>query len=407
MITGKNNEYIVRQLLNNILNENAINMQFYYNQLKNTDIDYNKKLIINYKDLSESFKQNNFAIYANSLCSKIAKNKLKGLKDINEKWGITEEFTIDFDNLLNDILSDIKQKNNRCFNLISPPDNKLLFQSEQSLKFFKYIVDDTKIEWLKNITFYVCNENNESYIMNYGNNAGGFINHKDFYKKTNKILDNISIILVFNTDRYDYSDNSLKSVIKHEITHALDILKNDYINMLDSDCFLENRNYLLASDFNIYDYNSKFNFNKITAEEISNIIIYIMYFTNYSEKHALMNNYVKDIENFINRKLYFQNYNTDNYIYNYIIKNASNDTLNILQMNYVVNKLLKNANIETLNEFNKKYMPTIKLIYNNKYKSIKALLKNYQRILNKQLLHLTKWAKYFIKLNNIKNYDSK
>lgn len=170
----------------------------------------------------------------------------------------------------------------------------------------------------------------------------------------------------------------------HELCHLYDHSKFKVIWMDDEEYHLQH-NHL----YDINDYDLKTDVSTLTIEDIHNIITESMYYANFTESHAFMENINFEIFEYINKN-YYNKY--------CIFYKASHELYCIYILEQLIGRL-KNINEKTQLLYINKYKNDINLSYNS-FNSFKSVIQYIYKKLHKIVLHSKVLFKYYSSLSN-------
>lgn len=210
----------------------------------------------------------------NKIISNVAKEVKKAL---NEKYGIIEFDNITYKNKICDISKEIKASDTF--------DTAIDIDCFSGMLFAKYTYNfENVISWIKSLNVYYTKTN--EYF-----DAGALtINDEKYFLKGTDSIEFASIYII------DNGQENIMHVLFHEMCHLYDSSKFKQIWMEDEKYFLSHYN-----NYNINDYTLNTDINKLTLEDIHNIFTEAMYYANFTESHAFMENINFQMFEFLNK----------------------------------------------------------------------------------------------------------
>lgn len=294
---------------------------------------------------------------------------------LNEKAGVIEFDNFAYRKQIQNIVNEIKTVDVFNESLYDVTGNNAF----RNYKFVKLTYDFSDIlTWLKTLNVYYATSADEF-------DAGALTADDNVFIKNNGVIDFGTIYII------DNGKENLLFVLFHEMCHLYDHSKLKEIWYNDEDYFFR-RQHL----YDINDYKLRDNMNKYTVDDIHNIITESMYYANYTESHAFMENINFEMFEYLNKrkKEFYAFKELEEFFYG-----SSHTLYGIYILENLLGKL-KNISQEKKETYNNLYLEEI----NSAYYSFNSFDKvvNYQyRKLHKIISHSRVLFNYYYNLDSV------
>ena len=327
-----------------------------------------------------------------NLYNKIIESISKEIKKtLNEKAGVIEFNNFAYRKQIQQIVKELK--NTTLFTEV------LNIKQLSNYKFAKFTYDFSNIlTWLKTLNVYYTITNGEfdAAAMIYNddeceilpNDTDEEVEEKNKIKKV--FIKNNGIIELGTIYIIDNHEENILFVLFHELCHLYDQSKAKKLWMEDENYFFRRRH-----KYDINEYKLRDDVNNYSLEDIHNIITESMYYANYTESHAFMENINFEIFEYLNkRRKEFYAFNLiDEFFY------ASSYTLYGI---YILEKLLeklKNISQEKKEKYIKIYSDDINLSY-YKFDTFDKVVNYQYKKLHKIVSHSRSLFNYYFNLDS-------
>ena len=312
-------------------------------------------------------------------------------KTLNEKAGVIEFDNFAYRKQIQQIAKDIK--NTTLFTEV------LNIEHLSNYKFVKFTYDFSNIlTWLKTLNVYYTITDGEfdAAAMIYNDedceilpsDTDEKIEEKNRIK--NVFIKNNGVIELGTIYIIDNHDENILFVLFHELCHLYDQTKAKKLWMEDENYFFRRQH-----KYDINDYKLRDDVNNYSIEDIHNIITESMYYANYTESHAFMENINFEIFEYLNkrRKEFYAFKLIDEFFY------SSSHTLYGI---YILEKLLeklKNISQEKKEKYIKIYSNDINLAY-YKFNTFDKVVNYQYKKLHKIVSHSRILFNYYFNLDS-------
>ncbi|WQJ53772.1 MAG: hypothetical protein [Wendovervirus sonii] len=287
------------------------------------------------------------------------------MRTLNEKAGIIEFDNVAYRNLICQISKDLKKT--ETF------DYTLDFDELNNYKFAKYSYNFTGVlSWISTVDIYytIDKSGNTPFI------AQGI---KDDFKYS----DFIYII--------DNGEENLTYVLFHEMCHLYDYSRFKEIWIEDEKYFFRHCN-----NYNINDYVLSSNVNDMSIDDIHNVFTESMYYANFTESHAFLENINFEMFEYLNK------HNHSFYVFNNI-NEIFYKTSRTLYSIYILEQLIKRLlyiEDDIKNMYTAKYKNEIKKAYYN-FSTFDKIANYLYKKLHKIVSHSRTLFNYYYNLDSI------
>jgi len=289
--------------------------------------------------------------------------------ELNEKAGIIEFDNSEYRNLICKIAKDIKKST--TFNYV------LNFDELSDYKFAKYSYDFSNVlSWLSVVDVYYTVDKSKNATFE----AQG-IKDDEIYSDFIYIIDN--------------GEENLIYTLFHEMCHMYDYSKFKQIWIEDEKYFFEHRN-----DYDINEYVLSTDVNKLSINDIHNIITESMYYANFTESHAFLENINFEMFEYLNK------YNHSFYVLNSIDKifyKTSKTLYDVYILEQLLNRFLY-IDVTKQNMYNAKYSNEIRKAYHD-FSTFNKVVKYLYKKLHKIVSHSRALFDYYYNLDSIAKHS--